>query len=124
VAELLTREAEARAKRLGLWSSATYAVLDASDPERLGRLTRSFQLVEGTVAAVGESRARLYLNFAQDWRSDFTVSVACKDEKEFAASKLDLKSLAGKRIRVRGWIEWAERADDRGNPCGADRSSA
>ena len=106
VAEVLSVEAETRGKRVGLWGSATYAVLDASDPERLGRLTRSFQVVEGVVTAIGESRARLYLNFAQDWRSDFTVSVARNEEKEFAASKLDLRSLAGKRIRVRGWIEW------------------
>lgn len=106
LAELLAHEVEAREKRLGLWGSAAYDVLDASDPERLGRLTRTFQLVEGVVAAVGEGKSRIYINFAEDWRSDFTVSVDRKDEKDFAAAQLDLRSLVGKRIRVRGWLGW------------------
>ncbi len=55
--ELLAREAEARAKRLGVWGVSAYRILDADDVERLGRLTRSYQLVEGVVAAVGEGKA-------------------------------------------------------------------
>src|SRR5262249_29058208 len=46
VEELLAREAAARAKG-GVW------VLAADNVERLGCLTRSFQLVEGVVAQVG-----------------------------------------------------------------------
>ena len=49
------------------------------EDDGLGRLTHSYQLVEGTVAAVGEGRGRIYLNFANDGRSDFTVSVDRKD---------------------------------------------
>jgi hypothetical protein len=37
-------------------------VLAADNVERLGRLTRSYQLVEGVVAQVGQSGARIYLN--------------------------------------------------------------
>jgi hypothetical protein len=103
---LLAREAEARAKRLGVWGNSAYRILEAEDLERLSRLTRSFQLVEGVVAAVGEGRSRLYLNFAKDWRSDFTVAVARKDGEALRAEGLDLTLLAGKRLRVRGWIEW------------------
>jgi micrococcal nuclease len=106
MAELLAIEAEAREKRLGLWRHETYAILDAADAKRIGELTRSFQLVEGVVAAIGTSRTRLYVNFDKDWRRDFTISVPLKDEKDFGGSRLDLRSLAGKRIRVRGWVEW------------------
>ncbi|HEU0018440.1 MAG TPA: thermonuclease family protein, partial [Methyloceanibacter sp.] len=63
VDDLLAREAEARAKGAGLWGVWAYRVLDAGNVERLGRLTRSYQLVEGVVAQVGESGGRLYLNF-------------------------------------------------------------
>ena len=76
VAELVAREAEARAKRRGLWGSSLYRVASALDLERLGCLTHSYQLVEGTVAAVGEGRGPIYLNFAKDWRSDFTVTAS------------------------------------------------
>jgi endonuclease YncB( thermonuclease family) len=106
VPELLAREAEARAKGLGVWGSSLYRVASALDLERLGRLTHSYQLVEGTVAAVGEGGGRIYLNFAKDWRSDFTISVDRKDAPAFAAAGIDLKALAGKRLRVRGFLGW------------------
>jgi endonuclease YncB( thermonuclease family) len=104
--ELLRREDEARAKRLGLWASPVFRIEDASDAKRLGRLIHSYQLVEGTVLNVGEGSGRLYLNFAPDWRSDFTISVARKDAPAFTASGLDVKALAGARLRVRGWLAW------------------
>jgi len=106
VAELLKREDGARAKRLGLWASSAYRIENALDVKRLGRLIHSYQLVEGTVLDVGEGSGRLYLNFAPDWRSDFTVGVARKDAPAFAAAGLDVKALAGTRLRVRGWLAW------------------
>jgi micrococcal nuclease len=106
IAELLAREREARAKRLGVWGSSSYRIESALDLKRLGRLTHSYQLVEGIVLAVGEGGGRLYLNFAPDWRSDFTVSVERKDVSAFAAAGIDLKNLAGVRVRVRGFLAW------------------
>jgi hypothetical protein len=43
------------------------------------------------VAKVGEGGGRIYLNFADDWRRDFTISVERKDVSAFAAAGLDLK---------------------------------
>ena len=106
IAELLAREREVRAKHLGVWGSSAYRIESADNVERLGRLTQSFQLVEGKVAKVGEGGGRIYLNFADDWRSDFTISIERKDVPAFAAAGIDLKRLAGKHVRVRGWIEW------------------
>ena len=106
IKELLARESEARAKHAGVWGVSTYRILAASDLERLGRLTRSYQLVEGVVAAVGDTRARLYLNFDRDWHRDFTIVVERKDQAALKAQGLDVKALAGKHVRVRGWIEW------------------
>jgi len=102
----LAREGKARAKRLGLWASWAYRIQDALDEKRLDRLIHSYQLVEGTVLAVGEGGGRFYLNFAPDWRRDFTISIERKHAKAFAAAGLDPKSLAGKRLRVRGWLAW------------------
>jgi hypothetical protein len=55
---------------------------------------------------VGQGGGPIYLHFADDWRSDFTVSIERKDVQAFAAAGIDLKGLAGKHVRVRGWIEW------------------
>lgn len=121
IAELLTRESEARAKRLGVWGSLAYRIQSADDLDRLGRLTQSYQLVEGTVAEVGEGGGRIYLNFGDDWRSDFTISVERKD----------VPALGG-RYRPQGacrqpgagaWLDrMAQRADDRSHPPGAARA--
>lgn len=106
VAELLVAEDEARTARRGIWDSWAYRVQDAEDAKRLGRLTHSYQLVEGTVLAVGEGRKWIYLNFTDDWRTDFTISVERKKADDFEAAGLDLRGLAGKRVRVRGWVQW------------------
>src|SRR3990170_495156 len=90
IAELMAREREARAKRLGVWGSSAYRIESALDVKRLGRLMHSYQLVEGRVAAVGEGGGRLYLNFTPDWRSDFTISVGRNAVGAFAAPCLDL----------------------------------
>jgi hypothetical protein len=121
--ELLAREREARAERHGLWSSSVYRIQDALDEKRLDRLIHTFQLVEGTVLNVGEGGGRIYLNFAADWRRDFTVSIARKDAKAFAAAGLDPKTLLGKRLRVRGWLAWRGGPMIEATPSRADRAS-
>lgn len=55
----------------------------------------------------GRRRRRpIYLNFAEDWRRDFTVSVDRKAASAFAAAGIDLKALTGKRLRARGFLAW------------------
>jgi hypothetical protein len=54
---------------------------------------------------VRESGATIYVNFGRRWSEDFTVTVLKRNERNFTAAGLDLKGLAGRRIRVRGFIE-------------------
>lgn len=105
VAALLAREAGARERRLGLWASRSFRIRQADEIDDLLRARQSFQIVEGTVLDVGRGRGRLYLNFGQDWRSDFTVSIPTRQAKRFAKAGIDPASMKGARIRVRGWIE-------------------
>lgn len=105
-AALLASEAVARDARRGLWHSWAYRVRHATDVKDLSRLTATYQLVEGTVHAVGEGQKRLYVNFASDWRDDFTIVIERKSLARFEAGGLDFDRLAGARVRVRGWIEW------------------
>ena len=49
-------------------------------------------------------RNKLYLNFGNNWRDDFTVSVSALNLRKFTKRKIDLKKWNGKKIRVRGWL--------------------
>ena len=68
-------------------------------------LIDTFQIVEGEVVDAAVVRGRAYLNFGADWREDFTVTVAPKDRRAFENAGLDLESLAGRIVRVRGWLD-------------------
>jgi len=101
VAEMLALEQQARAGRRGIWRLDWYRV---RTPEETDRDVGSFQLVAGRVRSVAVVRGRLYLNYGEDWRSDFTVSVAPRDVKTFDRAGFPYAKLEGQPIRVRGWI--------------------
>ena len=60
------------------------------------------------MAQVGESTGRVYLYFDKDWHSDFTVAIDRKNNDALKVAGIDTKALAGKRLRVGGWIEWRD----------------
>jgi endonuclease YncB( thermonuclease family) len=106
---LLIAEGRARAVQRGLWADPFYAVRDAADTASLERLEGSYQIVEGRITGASSIRGRLYINFGDDWRQDFTVTVAPADVKLFRAGRwagilTDISALEGRRIRVRGAI--------------------
>jgi len=104
-AELLRREATARQAKLGLWASPYYDPIQADDPSSILAQRDRFALVQGQVVSVHESGATLYVNFGRRWSEDFAVTIGKRNERNFAAIGVDLKGLAGRRVRVRGWIE-------------------
>jgi endonuclease YncB( thermonuclease family) len=103
--ELLSCEKTARKARLGLWADPYYDVVNVETPVDVPAQRGRFALVEGKVVSVRESGATIYVNFGRRRSGDITVTVPKRNERTFAAAGLDLKSLAGRRIRVRGWIE-------------------
>ena len=104
--EMLALESEARAARQGLWAHPFYRVREADELARSDweRALDSFVIVEGRVLQVGETRERTYLNFGEDWKADFTASVASGDRALFRRSGFDLGALEGAHVRVRGWL--------------------
>lgn len=104
LAALYALEAEARAEGLGLWAHPAYR-LRTTDPQALLAWEGSIQVIEGVVAAVGEGGGALYLNFGEDWKSDTTARVMRRDRKRFEAAGIDVASLAGQRVRLRGWVQ-------------------
>lgn len=103
--ELLSREKTVRKARLGLWADPYYDVVNVETPVDVPAQRGRFALVEGTVTSVRESGATIYVNFGRRRSEDITVTVPKRNERTFAAAGLDLKTLAGRRIRVRGWVE-------------------
>ncbi len=100
--QLLTAERAARAAGIGIWSHPFYRLgTPLSVVEEIG----SFQIVEGRIVEANIVRGRAYLNFGDDWRSDFTVSVSPQSRRSFNKDGIDLEVLGNRRVRVRGWIK-------------------
>jgi endonuclease YncB( thermonuclease family) len=106
----LDAEKAARAAGLGLWSDPHYVTRNAENPEGILTVRGRFAVVEGKVLSVRESGGTIYVNFGRRWSEDFTVTVLKRNERTFAAAGLELKKLAGQRVRVRGTVE------ERGGP--------
>jgi endonuclease YncB( thermonuclease family) len=110
VGDLIAAERRARASKLGLWGDPYYAARDADNPVAVLAALGRFAIVEGKVVSVRESGGTIYVNFGRRWSEDFTVTISKRNERSFAESGLVPKSLAGRRVRVRGVIE------ERGGP--------
>ena len=104
-ASLLAIEATSRRRGAGLWAHAAYQIRDASDDRGLLRFRSTFQIVEGLISRASRARHLVYINFGRQWRRDFTIGIGARLWRQLEAKGLRLETLAGKRVRVRGWIE-------------------
>ena len=100
---LLHPEAEARARKSGVWAGLL-RIRQADDP-RLADHVGTIGLVEGRVVSVGKTRSNTYLNFGTDWALDFTVMIPVSDHASGVDDNLQPSGLVGRRIRVRGILE-------------------
>ncbi len=104
VTALLAVEQQARLKGSGLWSDPRFAVHGPEDLAELSAAEGRFMLVEGVVRRVGESGGRVYLDFGRRFNEDFSVIVPRDAHKAFTSAGIDLRSLGGVRLRVRGVV--------------------
>ena len=110
---LLASERLAREAKRGLWAEAAYQVRSAERLSELARYRTTFQLIEGRIARVGQARGTVYLNFDAGQRRGLqqglprglSVSVRRGDLDLPGDQARDAKGLAGRTVRVRGWIE-------------------
>lgn len=109
-AELVRRERAAREAKLGLWADPYYLIGRAEEPAAILAGRGRFSIVEGRVLSVRESGGTIYVNFGRRWSEDFTVTIAKRNARAFSAAGLEPKTLAGRRIRIRGVVE------ERGGP--------
>ena len=101
VPEMLAAEQEARKRKRGIWALRWYRVRTVAEA---AKLIGTFQLVAGRVVATAKVRGRLYINFGQDWRTDFTISVSRRNYKRFSQSGFEHEKLVGGMVEVRGWL--------------------
>ncbi len=92
----MAEEKEARAEKRGIWKEPEFLI----SPEQAANDIGKFRLVEGKVMRIYVSREATYLNFGEDWKTDFSVTIPKRLLTQFG----ELKKLEGKMVRVRGTL--------------------
>ncbi len=107
VKALLAIEQKARASQAGLWAEKKFQIFPATDVPGLAEAIGRFAVVEGAIRRVGDTKARLYLDFGRRFTEDFTIVVPNAVRNGLVAKGLDPKNWRGKRVRVRGvLVSW------------------
>lgn len=91
-------ERTARAEKRGVWASKDLLLT----PEDAAGHQGAFHVVEGTITRIYESKTATYLNFGEDWHSDFSVTIPPRARRSMKPLLQQIKP--GSRVRVRGYI--------------------
>ena len=102
--KLYAAEVIARDAQRGIWGDSYYRIR-SPDPNALAQDVDSYQIIQGVITSAADVRGQIYLNFGADYKTDFTIAIAKRDRKRFAAAGIDPLSLEGATVRVRGWVE-------------------
>ncbi|MGJ4998431.1 thermonuclease family protein [Bradyrhizobium sp. HKCCYLS3077] len=103
-ASLGLAEDEARTARRGLWNIRT-VIKNAESPDDILARAGLFTVVEGKVLSVRQTGTTTYLNFARSWTRGFAVIIPKRMMAVLEGAGINVKSLANRQVRVRGWIE-------------------
>lgn len=103
--KLLMFEDAARREARGLWAHDAYRVRQANNIDDASTAIDAYHLLEGVVRRAASARSRLYLNFGDDYRTDFTISVRNRLTRKWVRDGFDLAGLTDKRLRVRGFVQ-------------------
>lgn len=100
---LLMAEKVAKESQIGLWARENGFSIQS--PETVEPDAYKLQIVEGEIYKLASVKNQLYLNFGENWRTDFTVTVPAELRKEYASRGYNMTNWQGKKIRVRGFVE-------------------
>lgn len=101
IEKMLAHEREARAAGRGIWAHPYFRIIT---PQETSEFINRFKIVEGVIKSVNLSHDNMYINFSEHWKGQFAVFISRKYTAAFAA--LNPQSLVGKKVRVRGWINY------------------
>lgn len=104
--QLLQHEQQARLQARGFWGGGLFRIRRADAAKLMRPLVNSFQLVEGRVVNVSEKNGSVYINFGENWKTDFTAAIYRRNLARLRQHVKSFQSLVRRTVRVRGWIEW------------------
>jgi hypothetical protein len=96
---LLARERVAREAGRGGWGDGRFRIHDAVPTPAIA----GFAVVRGEVVSTGETRWFHYLNFAEEYWTDFSVRMRPRDVRDHAWAP-EPETLVGRRVEVRGFV--------------------
>ena len=102
VKRLYALENVARQNGVGLWSYAAYRVFDALNA---AKSIGDYNLIEGRVVRAEKYGSRFYLNFGDDFKTDFTATATSTLYRRWVKAGFDLATLKDATLRVRGYVE-------------------
>ncbi len=91
----------ARAEKNGIWALDSYKILAPADA---AAHTGSIAIVQGKVLSTAMKQNNIYINFGDDWKKDFTVTILPANRRRFFDRNIDPLKWNNQTIRVRGWI--------------------
>ncbi|MCP4354161.1 MAG: hypothetical protein GY793_00750 [Proteobacteria bacterium] len=102
--ELKKAENFARNKSLGLWSHKRWKIQDANSTNPVEKFRfGKYQVFEGKVKECKAIADKVYLNFAENWRTDFSVQIKDKYFKYFKNANINPETFyCNKKLRIRG----------------------
>lgn len=99
---LIKHENIAKKQKVGMWAHPrwkTYTQVGGIPDSAIGQ----FNHYEGKVVSAKRVRDRTYLNFGDNWRTDFSVEIPSRFEELFKQSGIDIeKDYTGKKLQIRG----------------------
>jgi endonuclease YncB( thermonuclease family) len=98
---LLQHEATANKSNKGIWNDDAYKTLNPTTAiDNIG----AFHVIEGTIKKVATTKNNIYLNFGDNWKTDFTIGIAPNVRRSLSKKNINAQEWAHKKVRVRGWI--------------------
>jgi endonuclease YncB( thermonuclease family) len=103
----LQAEVLPRARKTGVWSEDPEIDASSAPEGSLEALAdrKGVAVLVGRVASIGETTGAIYLNFGKNRGRDASAVISRKNVPIFLAQGWILRSLVGRRIRIRGLIE-------------------
>ena len=98
-------EFEARQREKGGWHDQ-WEVYDALKVDEIPR--KGLVILRGKVVAVKKVGSNTYLNFGEDWRSDTTIRINSRYDRQRIEAAIGVKidDLSGKNVEARGLIDF------------------
>ena len=92
--------------KAGLWALPYFRIRNANEAREAHDCPGAFHVFEGRVEQVYNARARTYLNFGSDYKTDVTLTIENSLRRQFIDNGIDLITLEAQRIQFRGYVQW------------------